>query len=163
MDRTPSDDRLRILFLCTGNSARSIMAEAIANHRYPDRLLAFSAGSRPKDRPHPLALATLRRRDIDCAGAFSKPIEMFADESFDLVVTLCDSAAHEPCPAFPGAPLTRHWGLPDPPAADDPEAAFEQVYRTLNQAIELFITTDGSVNDRALATSRFIAELFPGG
>lgn len=119
--------RATILFLCTGNSARSIMAEAIANHLFGDQFDARSAGSNPKPTPNPLAIETLRRHDIPTADLHSQSWGHFLEQPFDLVVTLCDSAACETCPTFPGAGTT-HWSFPDPPAADDPEAMFEAVY-----------------------------------
>lgn len=127
--------RTSILFLCTGNSARSILAEAIANGRYGDRLIARSAGSAPRGEVHPLALETLRRHGVDSAGLHSKRWDAFPDEPFDLVITLCNNARDEQCPALPGRPTSLHWDLPDPPAADDPPAAFEAVYRKLDEAL----------------------------
>ncbi len=124
-----------ILFLCTGNSARSILAEAIANDRYGDRLTARSAGSNPRGEVHSLALDTLRRHGVGTTGLRSKSWNEFVDEPFDLVITLCNHARAEPCPAFPGGPPVLHWDLPDPPAADDPTAVFEAVFQILNGAI----------------------------
>ena len=115
-------DRASILFLCTGNSARSIMAEAIANRFCGTQLRAVSAGADPKPEPHPLALQTLRANEHDVDGLHSKSWEQFADEPFDLVITLCGSA-RERCPTFPGAAATVHWDLPDPPAAAGKSAA----------------------------------------
>ncbi|MHC4948088.1 MAG: arsenate reductase ArsC [Planctomycetota bacterium] len=129
------DARLAILFLCTGNSARSILGEAIAGQCFGDALVAASAGSRPKREPHPLALETLRRHGLSTAGLHSKPVEAVADRAFDLVLTLCDAAAREACPALAGGPQVVHWPLPDPPAADDPAAAFERVFATLRAAL----------------------------
>jgi arsenate reductase len=140
---------IRILFLCTGNSARSIVAEALANARFGDRIAARSAGSHPKPAPHPLALETLRRHGIDTTGLASKSWEDLRDETFDLVVTLCDAAAQEPCPAFPGAPATAHWGLPDPPAADDPGAAFEHVVGVVETALRTLVDGTGDPGPRA--------------
>ena len=124
-----------VLFLCTGNSARSILAEAIANSRYRDRLTARSAGSDPRGEVQPLALDTLRGHAIDTTGLHSKSWNEFVDDAFDLVITLCDNARAEPCPAFPGRPDVLHWDLQDPPAADDPAAAFEAVFQVLDEAI----------------------------
>ena len=134
MDERP----IAILFLCTGNSARSILAEVIANHRYGDSILARSAGSKPKGQPNPLALTTLTRHSLPTDDVRSESWDLYADRSFDLVVTLCDSAAAEPCPAFGGAPVTMHWGFPDPPAATDPKAMFEAVFVALDEAIGAF-------------------------
>jgi protein-tyrosine-phosphatase len=127
---------LSILFLCTGNSARSILAEAIANQSFGEALRAASAGSSPQPVPHPLALETLRRHGLDTRGLASKSWQRLLEKPFDLVITLCDAAAAEPCPSFPGAPAHVHWSLPDPPAASDPPAAFEAVYATLQEALE---------------------------
>ena len=100
-------DRVSILFLCTGNSARSILAEAIANQRFGHVLETRSAGSHPKDTPHPLALETLARHSLSTSDARSESWDVYRDHDFDLVITVCDSAAAETCPAFPGAPATR--------------------------------------------------------
>ena len=127
------DAKATILFLCTGNSARSILAEAIANRCFGERLAARSAGSRPRGEVNPLALETLRRHGIETAGLRSKSWDEVRDEPFDLVLTLCDEAAAEACPTLPGAPARVHWSLPDPAA--DKRAAFEAVYETLVEAI----------------------------
>ncbi len=124
-----------ILFLCTGNSARSILAEAIANDRYGDRLAARSAGSDPRGEVQPVALDTLLGHRVDTTGLRSKSWNEFIDETFDLVITLCNNARAERCPAFRGGPTLLHWDLPDPPAAEDPVAAFEEVFQVLDRAI----------------------------
>jgi len=129
------DERISILFLCTGNSARSILAEAIANQRFGDRLIARSAGSQPKGQPHELALATLARHGLSTGGLRSKSWDEFKQDRFDLVITLCDSAAKEQCPVFPGSPAQAHWPLPDPPAGDDPRAMFQDVFRVLDRSL----------------------------
>ncbi len=126
---------MSVLFLCTGNSARSIMAEAIANGRYGEKLTARSAGSHPRSEVWPLALATLARHGVETAGLRSKSFNEVAGETFDLVVTVCDRARAEPCPTFPGAPSRAHWSLPDPPEAVVPADAFESVYQALDQAV----------------------------
>jgi len=142
--------RASILFLCTGNSARSIMAEAIANGLYGDRLDARSAGSRPRGEVHSLALDTLNRHEVGIRGLRSKSWHEVADERFDLVVTLCESAGDEPCPTMAGAPQRAHWSLPDPPAADHPDAAFEAVYHVLDRAIGLLAAGPvGAILDRS--------------
>jgi len=154
--------RLRMLFLCTGNSARSIMAEAIANDGFGDQLIAASAGSRPKNEPHPLAIETLQRHDIATDWLSSKHVDTFADQPFDLVVTLCDSAANDPCPTFPGAPAHAHWGFPDPPAADDQPAAFEEVFQALHETLELFVRdTEQDLQKRAQEIAQCVAQRFP--
>jgi len=132
-------NRIRILFLCTGNSARSILAEAIANQAFGDRLIASSAGSQPKREPHPMTFDTLRAHGLTTDWLTSKSWEVFRDQEFDLVITLCDAVAKEICPAFPGAPVQVHWGFPDPPAADDSKVMFEQVFAGLREALGSFI------------------------
>ena len=126
----------RVLFLCTGNSARSILAEAVARRA---GLIAESAGSRPAGTVHPEALALLHAQGFDTAGLRSKSWDEFAGCGFDLVVTACDSAARaaaeEGCPVWSGAPDTRHWNLPDPAAADDVQGAFRETYRELVRRI----------------------------
>ena len=115
--------RYHILFLCTGNSARSIMAEALANHPAvgAGRFQAYSAGSQPKSEPHPLALETLQQHGIATDGLHSKSWDVFAQAdapALDFIFTVCDSAAGEQCPFWPGQPMTAHWGVQDPPAVD---------------------------------------------
>ena len=120
-----------VLVLCTGNSARSILLEGILDHLGGGRLQAFGAGSHPTGRVHPLSLATLRRHGIQAEGYRSKSWDEFADTRFDAVLTVCDAAAGEACPVFPGAPLKAHWGVPDP--AHGTEADFEAVFQTLKR------------------------------
>jgi arsenate reductase len=148
-----STRRRSILFLCTGNSARSLLAEAIANQRFGAHLVARSAGSSPRGEPHPLAVATLERHGLDPSGLRSESWDRYRDERFDLVVTLCDSAARETCPPFPGAPARAHWGFADPPAADDPAACFESVFHGLVEAIGRFVAGAGSAYDPGPAIS----------
>ncbi len=131
-----------VLFLCTGNSARSILAEYLANHFAKEKLHAVSAGSRPKPSPHPLALATLKEKfGIDASGARSKSWEEFRDVPFDFVITLCDNAK-ESCPVWPGQPVIAHWGSPDPAESggtDEEKAnAFWQVAQQIRRRLELF-------------------------
>lgn len=134
-----------VLFLCTGNSARSILAEALLNDAGGGRFRAYSAGSRPKGEPHPLALDVLARAGHDIAFARSKSWDEFAGPAapkMDFVFTVCDSAAAEECPFWPGQPMTAHWGLPDPAAAEGSEAerrlAFAETYRALSRRIAAF-------------------------
>lgn len=128
-----------VLFLCTGNSARSILAEALLNQLGSGRFRAFSAGSRPAGRVSPFTLSLLGQKGIPAANLRSKSWDEFAGTTFDLVVTVCDDAAREVCPIFPGTPLTVHWGLPDPArvSGSDSEkaAAFEKTFETLSRRI----------------------------
>ena len=141
-----SDRPLRILFLCTGNSARSILAEALLNHLGEGRFEAVSAGTRPKGIVHPRALALLERSGIATSGLASESVDDYtgaAAKALDLVVTLCDEAAAEPCPVLPGAPATVHWGLPDPSAVEGTEEerdeAFERTLADLQARLQLFL------------------------
>jgi arsenate reductase (thioredoxin) len=134
-----------VLFLCTGNSARSIMAEAILNRLGQGKFRAFSAGSHPKGSVHPYALDLLHRLNHDVGGLRSKNWAEFSRPKapkLDFVFTLCDDAAAEVCPVWPGQPMTAHWGLPDPAAATGNEAqirlAFADTYRMLNNRISIF-------------------------
>ena len=114
----------RILFLCTGNSARSIIAEALVNSAGSGRFRAYSAGSHPTGAVHPLALQELQRLRIPVDGLRSKGWDEFAGAAapeMDFVVTVCDKAAGEQCPAWPGQPITAHWGMPDPAAIEGTE------------------------------------------
>ena len=137
------------------------MAEAIANEMFGDELEAASAGSDPKDRPHEIALATLAAHGLPTDKWRSKSWEEFGDRSFDLVVTLCDSAAAS-CPALPGASVQSHWGFPDPPAADDPEAAFEEVFAGLMEAIEVLTRPpDYDIAAKAEIVARHVRQRYP--
>jgi ArsR family transcriptional regulator, arsenate/arsenite/antimonite-responsive transcriptional repressor / arsenate reductase (thioredoxin) len=129
--------RVRVLFLCTGNSARSQIAEAVLRHLAPDWTEARSAGSRPKD-VHPEAIRTMRERGIDIAGARSKHLSVFAADRFDHVISLCDRV-REVCPEFPGRPDTAHWSVPDPAAEPDPQAAFARTADELTERIRFFV------------------------
>ncbi|MBI4580631.1 MAG: arsenate reductase ArsC [Planctomycetes bacterium] len=104
----------RVLFVCTGNCCRSQMAEALLRHLGGDRFAAFSAGSQPAGFVHPLAIETMRRLGVSTEGQYSKSWDEFADQPMDLIITVCDSAASQPCPQWPGRPATAHWSLPDP-------------------------------------------------
>lgn len=120
------------LFICTGNSARSIIAEAILNSRTDGRFRGFSAGSHPKGEVHPLALEELTRLHISTAGLRSKGWQEFATPQaphMDFVFTVCDKAAGEVCPAWPGQPITAHWGMPDPAAVQGNEAVCRKAFR----------------------------------
>ncbi|MHB8369762.1 MAG: arsenate reductase ArsC [Leptospirales bacterium] len=133
---------LRVLFLCTGNSCRSIMAEALARHLFPPGMAADSAGSKPTGAVNPKALATLVRSRIPAEGLESKSWETLAGR-YDLVVTLCDSAAGESCPLYLSPAVRVHWGLPDPAKAtgseEEIDRAFLQALGTIRERIEVFL------------------------
>jgi len=136
-----------VLFLCTGNSARSIMAEAILNRVGQGKFRAFSAGSQPKGRVHPYTIDLLRRLNHDVSGVRSKNWTEFSKTNapkLDFVFTVCDNAAKEVCPVWPGQPMTAHWGIPDPAEAQGNEAevrlAFADAYRMLNNRISIFVS-----------------------
>jgi arsenate reductase (thioredoxin) len=139
-------DRIyNVLFLCTGNSARSILAEAILNNRGKGRFKAFSAGSHPKGAVHPLALALLERKGLPTEGLRSKAWDEFAQPGaprLDFIFTVCDNAAGEACPVWPGHPMTAHWGQPDPAAVEGSEVektnAFRDAFKMLERRIEMF-------------------------
>ncbi len=134
-----------VLFLCTGNSARSVIAEAILNRLGADKFRANSAGSQPKGRVHPETIRLLEGLGYDTSGFRSKSWDEFTAASapqFDFVFTVCDNAAAESCPLWPGQPMTAHWGVPDPAEATGTDAeialAFKEAYRMLNQRIGIF-------------------------
>jgi len=140
-----ADRPFNVLFLCTGNSARSIMAEAILNKLGAGKCRAFSAGSQPKGWLHPEALRLLQSLGYDTSRFRSKSWSEFADPGaplLDFVFTVCDNAAGETCPVWPGQPMTAHWGVPDPAEAKGSAAeialAFKDAYRMLNQRIGIF-------------------------
>lgn len=136
-----------VLFLCTGNSARSILAEGLLNGLAGDRFRAHSAGSTPKGEVHPVALATLASYSLPVDGYRSKSWNEFAAPDaprMDFIITVCDNAAGEVCPFWPGHPLTAHWGVPDPASHAGNEAerakAFHDAARMLKRRIELFLS-----------------------
>jgi arsenate reductase len=136
-----------VLFLCTGNSARSILAEAILNNKGRPNFSAYSAGSHPKGSVHPAALKQLELSHLPTAGLRSKSWDEFAKPGapkLDFVFTVCDNAAHEACPIWPGQPITAHWGVPDPAAVTGtPEEigrAFRDAFTTLDRKISLFLS-----------------------
>jgi protein-tyrosine-phosphatase len=136
-----------VLFICTGNSARSIMAEAILNRAGVGKFRAFSAGSQPKGFVHPYAIDLLRRMNFDVSQMRSKSWKEFSGPdapNLDFTFTLCDDAAAETCPVWPGQPMTAHWGLPDPAAAKGNEAeirfAFAETVRMLTNRINIFVS-----------------------
>jgi arsenate reductase (thioredoxin) len=145
----------RVLFLCTGNSARSIMAEAMLNRLGHGRFEAFSAGSHPNGAVNPLALATLRSLGMPTEGLRSKSWDEFARDgmaAFDFVITVCDNAAREPCPVWPGVPATAHWGVDDPAAVEGSgekrSAAFRAAALALRRRIELLLALPVDKLDR---------------
>lgn len=134
-----------VLFLCTGNSARSILAEAILNRIGHPRFKAYSAGSQPAGEVHPVAVELLRSQNFPTENLRSKSWDVFADDNapeLDFVFTVCDNAAREACPTWPGQPMSAHWGQPDPAAVDGNDAdrrfAFSRALRMLNQRISIF-------------------------
>jgi arsenate reductase (thioredoxin) len=142
-----SHRKLNVLFLCTGNSARSIMAEAAINNLAisTGKFQGYSAGSHPKGEVHPLALELLERSRVSTQGLRSKSWDEFAGPDapvMDFVFTVCDQAAGEQCPLWPGQPVTAHWGVPDPAAVqgtpEEQRHAFAEAFRVLRRRIELF-------------------------
>ena len=139
--------RYNVLFLCTGNSARSIMAEAILNFKGRPTFVAYSAGSHPAGKLHPAALRQLEAAHLPTTGLRSKSWEEFERPDappLHFVITVCDNAAQEVCPAWPGQPVSAHWGLPDPAAVRgtqaDMERAFRDAFFTLERRISLFLS-----------------------
>lgn len=156
------DTPYTVLFLCTGNSARSILGEAILARKAGTRFISLSAGSQPKGEVHPLALDLLRQKEYDVSGLRSKSWDEF-DESqmgdgIDFVFTVCDSAAAEVCPVWPGQPLSAHWGIPDPAAATGTEAerrlAFVTAYNQMKARIDAFTALPDLSIDRLTLKSK---------
>jgi arsenate reductase len=150
-----TDQLYNVLFLCTGNSARSILAEALINKLGRGRFRGFSAGSHPKGTVHPIALQLLQRMNFPTEGLRSKSWDEFAapgSPELDFVFTVCDNAAGEVCPVWPGQPMTAHWGLPDPAAAEgtdlDKTRAFRETFIALERRISLFLALPISSLDR---------------
>jgi protein-tyrosine-phosphatase len=150
-----------ILFLCTGNSARSIIAEAIMNKVGKERFVAYSAGSHPQGEVNPNALALLKRLDYPTDGFRSKSWDEFAQPGspkLDFVITVCDDAAGEVCPIWPGQPMTAHWGMPDPAAVQGTDVeialAFAETYRMLNNRLNAFANLKMSGLDRMSLQSK---------
>jgi arsenate reductase (thioredoxin) len=142
-----------VLFLCTGNSARSIMAEALLDHWGKGRFRAYSAGSFPKGAVHPLALDLLEKAHLDTSLLRSKSWDEFAKPGapeMDFVFTVCDQAASEVCPAWPGNPVTAHWGVPDPAAVEGTDAEKNRAFRIAFQALETRIKLFASLRLEAL-------------
>ena len=156
---------MNVLFLCTGNSARSILAEAYLNMAGKGRLQAYSAGSKPGGAVNPFALELLERNGVPAEGVRSKSWDEFAAPGapqMDIVITVCDSAAAEPCPFWPGQPATAHWGVPDPAAVvgtdEQKRKAFLAAYTTLSNRINLLLNLPLERLDR-LALKRNLGEI----
>lgn len=155
-------DRIyNVLFLCTGNSARSVLAEAIMNRVGQGKFCAFSAGSKPKGEVHPYTLDLLKQLNYDTSFARSKDWSEFAEPdapALDFVFTVCDNAANEACPVWPGQPMSAHWGIPDPAVAAGNEAekrfAFAEAYRMLNARISAFTSLPLQSIDRLTLQKR---------
>ena len=158
------DRRFNVLFICTGNSARSIIAEALLNHLGRGRFCAFSAGSSPRGAVHPDTLALLRRNGIDVGGLRSKSWDEFGAASaprMDFVFTVCDKAAGEQCPVWLGHPITAHWGFTDPAAVVDErerQRTFARVFEEINARLRLFIALPLETLDRT-ALEQHVAEM----
>lgn len=156
---------MNVLFLCTGNSARSVLSEALLNHHGAGRYRAYSAGSKPTGAVNPLSLKTLAAHGLSTDGYSSKSWDVFAGPDapvMDLVVTVCDNAKGETCPIWPGAPVTAHWGYEDPAAAEGTEearmAVFKTVYDQIDARLRAFVATpfdtvDGLEERRAIAAA----------
>ena len=159
------DKRYNVLFLCTGNSARSVLAEAILNHRGKPAFTAYSAGSHPTGSVRPEALKQLETARIPAEGLRSKSWDEFAQPDapkLDFIFTVCDNAANEVCPVWPGQPMTAHWGVPDPAAVhgDAPEIgrAFRDAFFLLDRRISLFLSLPIASLDR-LAIKKAVDEI----
>jgi arsenate reductase (thioredoxin) len=166
---TSESQPLNVLFLCTHNSARSILAEALLNHLGQGRFRAYSAGSSPRDnqRPNPLALEALNKAGVSTEGLSSKSWDEFAKPDaphMDLVITVCDNAAGEVCPYWPGQPATAHWGYADPSAVqgdvDKQREAFLQTLHLMRKRLDIFVNLpQGSLSKMAIQkTARDLAQ-----
>ncbi|OWT80288.1 MULTISPECIES: arsenate reductase ArsC [unclassified Achromobacter] len=147
MSTTAASVSCNVLFLCTGNSARSILAEGLLNGLANGRFHAYSAGSQPKGEVHPIALTTLGELSLPTDGYRSKRWDEFAGAGaphMDVIITVCDNAASEVCPIWPGHPMTAHWGVPDPAAQEgtpeEKRQAFHDAARALKRRIEMFLS-----------------------
>lgn len=155
MERIVSDRVYNVLILCTGNSARSIIGECVVERLGKGRFRGFSAGSKPKGKVHPLAIEILRRDNYRIDGLRSKDWTEFAGPDaprLDFVFTVCDNAAAEECPVWPGQPMTAHWGLPDPAAVEGDEVdrmmAFRQALLSLENRVSVFVSLPIETLDR---------------
>jgi len=156
-----TDRVYHVLFLCTGNSARSILAEALINHWGQGRFVGYSAGSRPVGRVNPVALELLKHMQLPTEGLRSKSWDEFAGPGappLDFVFTVCDNAAGEQCPFWPGQPMTAHWGVEDPAAVEGTDTekwlAFRKVFRELENRIKIFVNLRISSLDRLSLQNR---------
>jgi len=156
-----ADRQYHVLFLCTGNSARSILAEALINHWGKGRFVGYSAGSRPTGRVNPVALELLEHMQLPTEGLRSKSWDEFAAPGappLDFVFTVCDNAAGEQCPFWPGQPMTAHWGVEDPAAVEGPDTekwlAFRKAFRELENRIRIFVNLKISSLDRLSLQNR---------
>jgi len=158
---------LNVLFLCTHNSARSVLAECLLNHLGAGRFRAFSAGSQPSGRVNPFALQALAEAGVDTAGVCSKSWDTFAEPGapkMDLIITVCDSAAGELCPVWPGHPATAHWGYADPSATAGPDAArlmaFRDTMALIRRRLEILVALPAERLDalRIEQTARSLAD-----
>jgi protein-tyrosine-phosphatase len=157
----PADSRrFRVLILCTGNSARSQMAEAILNRKGQERFIAESAGSHPAARVNPFALDALRESGIDWQGHQPRGLESLRGERWDFVITVCDNA-RESCPVFPGQPILAHWGMPDPAAVEGDEeakrAAFRNALTLISRRIDLLLALPVEKLERLAVQARIQA------
>jgi protein-tyrosine-phosphatase len=159
-----ADRPYNVLFLCTGNSARSILAESLLNHSGKGRFRGYSAGSFPKGHVHPISIALLKQLNLPTDGLRSKSWDEFAAQGappLDFIISVCDNAAGEVCPVWPGQPMTAHWGVEDPAAVEgcDAEkwAAFRQILRALENRIKLFINLPVATLDKMTLQRRIEA------
>lgn len=159
-----TESAFNVLFLCTGNSARSILAETLLNHWGHGRFVAYSAGSFPKGAVHPMALELLKQMKLPTEGLRSKSWDEFAAPGaprFDFVFTVCDNAANEVCPVWPGQPMTAHWGIDDPAAVQGSEtekrAAFRTAFLELDNRIKIFVSLPIRTLDRIKLQERLNA------
>ena len=164
MSGSGGDRSFNVLFLCTGNSARSILAESLVNHWGHGRFRGYSAGSHPKGTVHPIALELLKKMNLPTADLRSKSWDEFAAPGappLDFVFTVCDNAAAETCPYWPGQPMSAHWGVPDPAAVEGAAAdrwmAFRSAFRTLENRIRIFTSLPFASLDRIKLQDRLDA------
>lgn len=148
----------RILFLCTGNSCRSQMAQGIMNKIGGDRFEAFSAGSHPAGYVHPLAIETIREMGIDIASNVSKSLDEYVGQPWDIIVTVCDNA-REACPVFPGQPISAHWGFEDPAHFEGPEDQKRRFFRSVAMEIEGRIRLLLALRESAMSQFEYAQEV----